>query len=240
MFSRFIAIFYLCTLFTVSSNASEHVILLHGLCRGPRSMKTMERKLTDAGYQVLNMAYPSRSGSVKQLSDKYIGKAVEQCEKQGSTRIHFVTHSMGGILIRAYLKSHKVAHLGKVVMLAPPNQGSEVVDRLGHWRLFQYIHGPAGGELGTGKNSTPSSLGEVNFHLGVIAGNCSINWINSLMIKGRDDGKVSIQHTKVQGMTDHIVVKTNHPYIMNNKTVGLQTLAFLRNGHFQKSSKTSE
>ncbi len=212
--------------------ASEHVILLHGLCRTPRSMKTMERTLTAAGYQVWNVSYPSRSASVKQLSDDYVGEAVEHCKAQGATTVHFVTHSMGGILLRSYLKCHKIPQLGKVVMLAPPNGGSEVVSRLGHLPLFQFIHGPAGGELGTSEDSTPNLLGNVDFPLGVIAGNRSLNWINSMIIQGKDDGKVSIKRTRIQGMDDHIVIKTTHPFIMKNGDVCQQTVAFLRDGHF--------
>ncbi len=236
MFYRlFILLFSLS--FVMQSHGREHVILLHGLCRTPRSMSNLENKLSSADYQVWNVGYPSRAGSVKQLSDDFIGKAVEQCKQQGATTIHFVSHSMGGIMIRSYLKNHQLPQLGKVVMLAPPNRGSEVVSRLKNWRLFQWINGPAGGELSTNEDSTPNTLGRADFPLGVIAGNRSINWINSLMIKGSDDGKVSIERTKIQGMTDHIVIKTAHPFIMNNKDAGKQTLAFLRNGSFDAASK---
>ncbi len=214
-------------------SAPEEVILLHGLCRTSRSMAKMERALTEAGYQVKNVDYPSRTASVPQLADDAIGKAVGDCQRDGAVRIDFVTHSLGGILVRSYLARHPVPSLGRVVMLAPPNQGSEVVDKLGGWLLFKWINGPAGGELGTGANATPNRLGPATFPVGVIAGDRSLNWINSLLMPGRDDGKVSVARTKLAGMSDHIVIHTTHPFIMRNRQVIRQTIQFLRTGAFE-------
>jgi triacylglycerol lipase len=212
--------------------AQVEVILLHGLCRTSRSMVKMERALTDAGYQVRNVDYPSRTASVQTLADDAIGKVVGECQRDGATKIDFVTHSLGGILVRSYLARHKIPTLGRVVMLAPPNQGSEVVDKLGWLFLFKWINGPAGNELGTDKNSAPDKLGPANFPVGIIAGDRSINWINSLLIAGADDGKVSVERTKLAGMTDHIVIHATHPFIMKNREVIRQTIQFLRNGNF--------
>jgi pimeloyl-ACP methyl ester carboxylesterase len=196
----------------------------------------MERALTDAGYQVKNVDYPSRTASVQQLADDAIGKAVADCQRDGVTKIDFVTHSLGGILVRSYLTRHSAPSLGRVVMLAPPNQGSEVVDKLGWLFLFKWINGPAGGELGTGTNSTPNRLGPATFPVGIIAGDRSINWINSLLIPGRDDGKVSVERTRLAGMSDHIVIHTAHPFIMRNREVIRQTIQFLRTGGFDHTS----
>ncbi len=216
--------------------AQEEVILLHGLCRTSRSMVKMERALTDAGYKVRNVDYPSRTASIQKLADDAIGKAVSDCQKDGAVKIDFVTHSLGGILVRSYLARHTIPNLGRVVMLAPPNQGSEVVDKLGRLFLFKWINGPAGNELGTDKNSTPNKLGPANFPVGVIAGDRSINWINSFLIPGRDDGKVSVERTKFVGMTDHIVIHTTHPFIMKNHEVIRQTIQFLRTGNFDHAT----
>jgi triacylglycerol lipase len=232
MFSRILIFMATVAISSPAFGAQEEVILLHGLCRTSRSMVKMESALTEAGYKVRNVDYPSRTAFVQTLADDAIGKAVEDCQRDGATKIDFVTHSMGGILVRSYLTRHTILNLGRVVMLAPPNQGSEVVDKLGWLFLFKWLNGPAGNELGTGKNSTPNTLGPANFPVGVIAGDRSINWINSLLIPGRDDGKVSVERTKLAGMTDHIVVQAAHPFIMRNREAIRQTIQFLRTGNF--------
>jgi triacylglycerol lipase len=232
MFSRILIFMATVAISSPAFGAQEEVILLHGLCRTSRSMVKMERALTDAGYKVRNVDYPSRTASVEKLADDAIGKAVSDCQRDGAMKIDFVTHSLGGILVRNYLARHTIPNLGRVVMLAPPNQGSEVVDKLGWTFLFKWLNGPAGNELGTDKNSTPNKLGSANFPVGIITGDRSINWINSLLIPGRDDGKVSIERTKLAGMTDHIVIHATHPLIMKNREAIRQTIQFLRTGNF--------
>ena len=217
---------------TQASTAPAQVILLHGLCRSSRSMEPMARKLTRAGYKVWNINYSSRTASIEQLAETVVGSAVTNCAAADATQINFVTHSLGGILVRYYLAHHSVPGLGRVVMLGPPNQGSEIVDKLGGWRLFKLINGPAGNELGTGQNSVPNRLGPVNFPVGVIAGTRSINWINSVLIPGPDDGKVSVEKTKLAGMTDWLAIPATHPFIMRNKMAMAQTIAFLQTGKF--------
>jgi pimeloyl-ACP methyl ester carboxylesterase len=217
----------------------EHVILLHGLCRSSSSMHAMERALTAAGYQVWNLDYPSRRRTVAALSETVLAPAIRNCETAGATRIHFVAHSLGGILVRDYLARHPATEVGRVVMLGPPNQGSEIVDKLGSWWLFQKINGPAGGELGTASDSVPNRIGPPAYDLGVIAGNRSINWINSLLIPGPDDGKVSVARTKLPGMADHLVLPTTHPFIMKNRAVIKQTIHFLHEGKFAREPASS-
>jgi uncharacterized alpha/beta hydrolase family protein len=217
--------------FFSSANAGECVILLHGLARTSSSFETLSNTLTAKGYKTFNVDYESRKFDIATLANQAIDPTLKQtaeCEK-----IHFVTHSMGGILVRQYLKSRTIAKLGKVVMLGPPNHGSEVVDQLKNWSIFQYINGPAGSELGTDSLSTPNQLGRPSFELGIIAGDRSINWINSLMIDGPDDGKVSVNSTKLVGMSDHIVIHTTHPMMMDNKEVIKQVLWFLVHGKFE-------
>jgi hypothetical protein len=232
MFSRILIFMATVAISSPAFGAQDEVILLHGLCRTSRSMVKMERALTEAGYKVRNVEYPSRNASIQQLADDAIGKAVSDCQLGGATKIDFVTHSLGGILVRSYLARNSIPSLGSVVMLAPPNRGSEVVDKLGWLFLFKWINGPAGSELGTDNNSTPNKLGPANFPAGIIAGDRSINWINSLLIPGRDDGKVSVERTKLAGMTDHIIIHATHPFIMQNCETIRQTIQFLRTGNF--------
>lgn len=214
--------------------SQDSVILLHGLMRSSASMEKMKAALTFAGYDVINVDYPSRSSTIEALADSVIPAALACVTSAPPGRVHFVTHSMGGILLRQYLAGHRIRSLGRVVMLGPPNQGSEVVDRLGDLELFECLNGPAGHELGTSSNSVPARLGPVDFELGVIAGDRSINWINSLMIPGSDDGKVSVERTRVQGMRDHVVIHVSHPFIMRDDAVIAETIRFLREGKFRR------
>jgi pimeloyl-ACP methyl ester carboxylesterase len=196
-------------------------------------MGRLESALTRAGHVVVNVGYPSRTAGIERLSDEVIPAALADPRLQSCGRIHFVTHSLGGILVRAYTANHGIPKLGRVVMLGPPNQGSEIVDRIGPWKLFKKINGPAGQELGTGPDSLPNRLGPVDFELGVIAGDRSINWINSTMIQGPDDGKDSVERTKVAGMKEHAVFHVTHPMMMKNRNVIDATLRFLATGGFR-------
>lgn len=221
----------------IKTPAVEHVIVLHGLARSGASMRKMAAALKAANYSVDNVHYDSRSAGIHELAEKVVARALASAAAQRAPLVHFVTHSMGGILVRSYLSRHHVSNLGRVLMLGPPNQGSEVVDNLREWGLFQWINGPAGRELGTGGDSVPVALGRVDFPVGIIAGDRSVNWINSLMIPGPDDGKVSVESTKIEGSVDHIVVHATHPFIMNHKEAIRQTLEFLQNGSFDHKSR---
>lgn len=197
-------------------------------------MKKLEQRLLDADYAVANIDYPSRKFKIDKLVELAVEPGIEQCEENNGSKIHFVTHSLGGILVRTYLREHKLEKLGRVVMLAPPNQGSEVVDVLKDFPGFFKFNGPAGLQLGTDSGSVPLSLGPVDFELGVIAGTTSINLILSLMLPNPDDGKVSVESTKVEGMRDFISLDVTHPFMMKSDRVISQAISFLRDGKFQK------
>lgn len=213
---------------------SEAIILLHGLGRTSRSMNKAGGLLAAYGYKIINVDYPSRSAGISTLAQKYIAQALKQCETEDIKKIHFLTHSMGGILLRDYLASQTIDKLGRVVMLAPPNQGSEVVDKLGGWKLFYYLKGPAGLQLGTDNNSVPNQLGPVNFQVGIIAGNKAVNPLLSWLIPGANDGKVSVSRTQVAGMQDFIVMPHSHSFIMRREAVIEQALHFIQQGCFAR------
>ncbi|MEH6595564.1 MAG: alpha/beta fold hydrolase [Colwellia polaris] len=213
-----------------NSLENECVILLHGLARSAHSMDKMAERLTAQGYKVLNIDYPSRSYSIEQLAEKTISDALLQCE---GMPVSFVTHSMGGILVRQFLSNHTVKNLNKVVMLGPPNKGTEIVDKLSNIPGFHLVNGDAGMQLGTGALSVPNQLGKANFDVGIIAGTQSINLILSSLIPDTDDGKVSVESTKVEGMNDHIEMPTTHVFMMRNDAVIEQVLHYLKQGKFE-------
>uniref|UniRef100_A0A486XW27 Lipase n=1 Tax=Rheinheimera sp. BAL341 TaxID=1708203 RepID=A0A486XW27_9GAMM len=215
-----------------NSNARDCVVLLHGLARSAGAMETLQQALEDAGYYAVNVDYPSRDYSVEALAPMAITPALVQCRSEQSRAIHFVTHSMGGILLRQYLQHNVITDLGRVVMMGPPNQGSQVVDNLKDVPGFEAFNGPAGMQLGTGAQDIPKQLGPVSFELGVIAGTSSINLILSNFLPNPDDGKVSVENTKVQGMCALVTVAVSHPFLMKRQQVIDQVLYFLRSGSF--------
>ena len=208
------------------------VFLLHGLCRTSRSMNKLAQSLVRSGYDVVNVNYPSRHFPIARLSEDIHTRIRNHTDQRNYERIHFVTHSMGGIIVRHILANHTLSNLGRVVMLSPPNQGSEVVDRLKHLFTYKLLNGPAGLELGTDKADTPTRLGPARFDLGVITGRKTINFILSTMIPGENDGKVSAQRARLEGMRDFLVVGATHPFIMKNNEVIRQVLFYLKTGRF--------
>jgi pimeloyl-ACP methyl ester carboxylesterase len=148
------------------------------------------------------------------------------------TKIDFVGYSLGALLIRAYLKQTHRTNLGRVVMIGPPNHGSEIVDAIGCTWLFHAIFGPVGSELGTSPESLPARLGPADFEFGVIAGNHPINPLGWWLIPGENDGEVSVENARLEGMSDFVVVPENHTFMMNAAKVAKETVAFLRTGHF--------
>ena len=215
----------------------EFVVLLHGLSRTSRSMRPIKKALEKNGFSTFNLNYPSRKKPIEELSEFVLEKINRNFSDTPVHTLHFVTHSMGGIILRQIMKLSPLPNLGRVVMLGPPNQGSEIIDRLGPFKLIPLINGPACLQLGTSSDGFIQSLGPVKFDLGVIAGNRSINPFLSFLIPGVDDGKVSVERTKVEGMNDFLEVPRSHSFMMGNQTIQKETIYFLKNGHFSKNKE---
>ncbi len=188
--------------------------------------------LETQGYDTINLDYPSTKYGLKDLAKIMHNElAVRLVEDKP---IHFVSHSMGGLLVRVYLNKYRPKNLGKTIMLAPPNNGSEIADFLKNNQIYRTYYGPAAEELITNQDLVKNLFGEVDYPLGIIAGNRTIDPLSSAIIPNEDDGKVSINSTKLEGMSDHIVIEATHTFIANNKLAQKQTAYFLQYGHFLK------
>jgi pimeloyl-ACP methyl ester carboxylesterase len=229
-------VFIFFTLLSVgaSSEAGECVIILHGLGKSKYSMKSIERSLKKSGYITWNETYPSRKKRIEDLSVKHIDDGLHYCKAANASKVNFVTHSMGGILVRYYLQNYTIDNLGNIVMLSPPNKGSEVTDHLKDTLLYHWVTGPAGQQLGTTSDSLPNSLNEIEATIGVITGNRTLDPWFSPFIRGEDDGKVSVDRAKLDEMSDFLVVESGHTFIVRNSSVMHQIKYFLKNGKFDK------
>lgn len=211
------------------------VVLLHGISRSALSMRPLERALRTACYTTLNLTYSSRRRSLAELVDDLVPR-VRHFAADLDGPLHFVTHSMGGLVARAYLSRHRPEHLGRVVMLAPPNAGSELANLLGRNPLYRLWFGPAGAQLVTKRDAAlVSLLGTIDYDLGVIAGTRSLYPLSSLVLPRPNDGRVSVAATRVDGMTDHLTLRVSHPLIVRDRKAIRQTLAFLGTGRFERS-----
>ena len=214
------------------TSKNQSVILLHGLNRNSRSMYKLAKALSDAGYDVCSIDYPSRYFDVKTLASNYILPKIEACINDNVMSVNFVTHSLGGIIVRQLDEELKAFPSGKLVMLSPPNQGSEAVDKLSNIRAFQQMAGPAGNELGTSNESLAQKLPSPSMPFGVIAARHS-NSPMSFLIPGDDDGKVSIERMQLPEMSDFVVVNSTHSFMMRNTQTIEHILFFLKNTSFK-------
>ena len=213
-------------------DGADSVIVVHGLGRTPASMTILVSRLKNAGFRVVSFGYPSTSEPMEALVDRLQDEIGRCCGSEAET-VHFVTHSMGGVLVRSYLSQRPEAHQGRVVMLSPPSQGSELVDAFADSPLRRLFLGPAGSQLGTDSAGITSQLGPVRFGLGIVTGDRSISPLGSWLIPGPDDGKVGVDRAMVDGATDFIVVSATHTFIMNRKDVSEEVVHFLRQGRFR-------
>ena len=208
------------------------VVLLHGLARGARHMRILEWRLAARGYRVCNLDYDTRVADFDHALDA-VRRSLLACVPS-SGRIDFVTHSLGGLVLRGLLDRHPEPRAGRAVLLAPPNGGSEIADRLASVPLLARVIGPLAGHLGTGAQDLPRRLPGLPIPVGVIAGSRWINHAGPLWLPTPHDGTVSVESTRLAGMSDHLVLPYTHTFIMNPAEVADQVDAFLRRGRFER------
>ncbi len=210
----------------------EIVIILHGIFRTHKHMQPLADYLQKEGYEVLNLDYPSTKYSLNELIDLAV-KDIDSRITDKTRTINFVGYSMGGLLVRGIIAKNRPEQLGRVVLLGTPNHGSEVTDFLKDHFLYKKFYGLAGQQLGTKDSQNLQPLfGKVDYELGIIAGNFTIDPFSSYLIPGIDDGKVSIESTKLEGMKGHVVVSASHTFFPSNEEVQRHMLNFLKNGIF--------
>ena len=205
----------------------EAVVLIHGMKRTGRSMRKMARAMEAANYNTIVCSYPS-DRSVHATATNLFAALAPIIET--APRIHFITHSLGGILLRDAFRNGAPSNLGRVVMLGPPNGGSQHIDRFANLPLFETFWGTPAPELGTGTDSFPASLPPIDFPCGVIAG--SNGGILGWMLPDENDGKVTVTNAWTAGLADFLVLPTGHTWMMRNNAVISNALEFLRTGRF--------
>ena len=213
---------------------NAYVVLLHGVTINSTYMEAMAAELTNQGYDVINLDYPSTDFPLEELakitSEKLKEKLIDD------KPVNFVGYSMGGVLTRIILNKYRPENLHRVVQLATPNNGMVLVDRLKDRDFFKKRYGPAGQQLSTTRSDFLKDLiGSVDYELGVIAGNKASNFITAWMIPEENDGKVSVESTKIDGMNDHVILPISHSKFLEDNEVLKQTIYFLQDGKFIKN-----
>jgi pimeloyl-ACP methyl ester carboxylesterase len=219
----------------MTSNEREGVVLLHGIMKSSKSLSRLAAHLASQGFAVLNLDYPSTRMSLAELRETVHEQIAAFASRVA--RLHFVGFSMGGLVIRAYLKAHRPQNLGRVVMIGTPNNGSEMADLLKDNKLFVSLLGPAGQQLVTNQSSFRHLFEDEGYELGVIAGRNVANPIAAVIFKAPNDGKVSVASAILPECSDHIIIRSNHALIALSRRTHTETCAFLRTGRFSGGSE---
>jgi len=212
--------------------ATETVILMHGLRGSSRSMHNLKDALLHKHYHVILVDYPSTEYTIQQLAEMTIPPALRKADALGSKKVHFVTHSLSSLILRYYVQNHECEKLDAVVMLSPPNHGSDIIAPFDKWKWFQNYNGPAGMQLDAHGDFIDTLVEPVKFKVGIIMSDVSLHPVMSMILPGNDDGRVTVESAKLQGMQDFIVVHRTHHYLMKNKKVIQLVLSFIKNSHF--------
>lgn len=197
---------------------NDYVVILHGLFRTARAMNKMEKALTKEGYTAINITYPSDEQKIEILAEKHLGEIIKKKCPDKTKKINFVTHSLGGIIVRYYLAHHKIDNLGRVVAIAPPNQGSKYADILSKFEFVNFLAGPVLKQLKTEKNGLIHKIPEPYYEIGIIA--------------GFFDSKVPPKNARLNKAKDFLITPHTHTFIMDASDVIDATIKFLKTGKF--------
>lgn len=215
----------------------ETIIVLHGIGKTNRITYLLAKRISKAGFEVYNITYPSTKYTIQELAD-FLYKKFEDLGIDRKNQINIVGHSMGGLITRAYIKKYKPQNLHRVVMIGTPNRGSELTDVLKDTIIYKLKFGTlAGRQIGTDLAGLNGAFGKVNYDLGIIAGKTWINPIFSTILPGLDDGIVSVESTKLEGMNDHIVMNFPHTPGVQYKKVANMVISYLKDGKFDRNLK---
>jgi pimeloyl-ACP methyl ester carboxylesterase len=225
----------------MSKKKNETIILLHGIGHNKCFMAIIAVYLKLEGYKTVNISYPSRHKKIKDLAVWLDKELTRRKVWDDAEKIHFVAHSMGGLVSGYYLQDYKEKvpkdKLGRVIMLGTPNKGSEVTDGLKHTWWYKFVFGPAGQELTTDLRA--NDYVEPYYELGVVAGNS--NWLypfKRFFPSDANDGCVTVESTKLEGMKDHITLSVLHGDMGWDLRVRKQILHFLKYGEFDHAGKS--
>lgn len=219
--------------FAAEAKEPQCAVLLHGIGMRGFVMGRLEKALRAEGYRVVNVTYPSREMPFEQLVGEYLAGVLKEHDVARAPRLDFVTHSMGSLLVRKLIQDARPANLGRVVMIGPPNHGSTVADWVAQNRLLGAFMGENLVRLGTGEDAITRTLGPADFEVGIIAGEVAINPVFAQILGGKNDGAVTVDSARLDGMRDFIVVPYSHTMMLWREEVIAQTLAFLRDGKFK-------
>lgn len=208
------------------------VILVHGIVRSSKSFHKMASVLRDAGYYVIGFDYPSTRIEIP-ASAEYLHQVVESLE--GIDEINFVVHSMGGLVVRAYLKEHADPRIKRMVMLATPNRGARMASLLEKNTLYRTLYGPAGQQLVDDPNGLIATLPTPDFEFAIIAGARGTEEGFNPLIPGDDDGTVSLESALLPGAADCLTVPAMHSFLMNHSEVIAATEHFLKTGALRET-----
>ncbi len=214
---------------------NECVVLVHGLWRSAWAMRSIANDLDEYGYQTVSVSYPSTEMSIPEIAERFIPPAVDQCAQSGAHKIHIVSHSMGGVVARQYLQTNQLPDGSKVVMLSPPNQGSELSERFGDDAWYHYFVGPAGVSLSKKEGGIIPSLKAIDESVGIIAAYRSWSVWPSEWLPKPNDGTVSVESMKLPEMDDFILINSGHATMRFSSEIQAQIRSFIQTGRFDHS-----